>query len=100
MDWILPAYVIALALLSHNSSRFESTEPLKRAWGWLAAALILIACLAALKAGFDSDRYRGERNLLLLAIWTQAFVLLFVGISAAQLTSLFKEIDDNEGGDS
>ena len=105
MDLILPAYAIALALLSGNSSRFENTEPLKRAWGWLAFAFIAMAVLTVSRAGFNVDIFGGKRELTVLAIWTQAAIWLLVGISAAQLPALFKlggdsSEDGSSGGDS
>jgi len=90
MTWIIIAYLIALVFLSCNSGRLKSTANLKPAWGWFACIFFIKAIAEAISNGLDRSK-----ELALLESWSTVAIWLVLGISVAQLPSLFVGSEDS-----
>ena len=88
MNWIIISYILLLGVLTFNKDRFGSSDPLKLAWQWFSGVFFAQAFFTLFRAGNHDDT-----DLVLVEIWANGSVWLFIGMSIIQLPRLLASDD-------
>ena len=94
--WLLVAYLVVLGYFTFHKDRWDSTEPLRKAWITFSGVPLSIAVFTLFRV-FNHD---DVRDMILVGIWENGFVWLFLGLSIYRLSELLGDGSGNQGAKS